>query len=472
MVLSALTAAPDTARAAGALDFVVREGTELRSGGQPFPAMGVNCYYLMVYGAESSLRAYVDEIFDAAQTLGATVLRTWAFNDGAGEWNALQTAPGTYTEKVLRGLDYAVKTAGEKRIRLLLPFVNNWDDYGGMSQYVAWSGSGGSHDDFYTDARVKAWYKDHVMKVLTRVNTFTGVAYRDDPAIFGWELANEPRAQEKGVATLNAWIGEMAAHVKAIDAKHLLSTGSEGFYGPNGSGKNPKSWMASNGVDFISNHSPGGIDFASYHAYPDLWSLTKNQTLNWIDVHLSDAKSILGKPVILGEIGKQQPIATRNEWFQAAYDTLLDNLAPGKSTAGALLWITYHAAYQDYDGFGIYVKSAAHASTVALVQAAADAVKNKLAGSPRFIRADANCDGKVDLTDAVRTLGILFMGQIAGADCCEEALDSNGDGAADVSDAVYTLIFAYGGGAAPPAPYPGCGEGQSCDVESGPCGGS
>lgn len=29
--------------------------------------------------------------------------------------------------------------------------------------------------------------------ILTRKNSITGIQYRDDPAIFGWELINEPR---------------------------------------------------------------------------------------------------------------------------------------------------------------------------------------------------------------------------------------------------------------------------------------
>jgi hypothetical protein len=74
----------------------------------------------------------------------------------------------------------------------------------------------------------------------------------------------------------------------------------------------------------------------------------------------------------------------------------------------------------------------------------------------------------VDLSDAIRSLGVLFLGEPVGG--CPAACDANADGVHDVSDAVYTLVFLFSGGSAPPAPWPECGPGEGgagCDARCG-----
>jgi hypothetical protein len=299
--------------------------------------------------------------------------------------------------------------------------------------------------------------------VLERVNTFTGIAYKDDPAILGWELANEPRAPEAGAAVLDGWIAEMSAHLKSIDPDHLVSTGSEGFYGPSESARNPSSWMSREGVDFLAQHAHATIDFASLHAYPDHWTISAGVAASWVRDHLEDARQLLEKPVLLGEFGKKAPLAARNDFFGACYDAVADAQAPGRSSAGLLPWILYHDAYSDYDGFGIYYPR--HAETVDLIREGNARIATATGPAAVFLRADANCDGVADLSDAVRTLLVLFAG--AGPFCCEPAADANGDGAVSIADAVFGLAHIFSGGAAPPEPFPACGAAAGEDAASG-----
>ncbi len=353
------------------IGFIKRDGNHFIQFGHQYFFAGFNNYYQMVYAADEGLRPYVDEVQEEASAMNLRVMRTWAFNDGADEWNALQIAPGEYQEYVFEGLDYTLEEARQEGLRVILPFVNNWDDYGGMNQYVEWSETASQHDDFYTDDNCRQWYMDHVETVLNRVNTFNGRIYKDDPTIFAWELANEPWCQaDPSGDTLQEWIETMSSFIKNLDSRHLVTTGSEGFYGPTGPDHNPGSWMDDLGVDFIRNHSPETIDFAVCHAWPDHWGIGYDAAIQWVVDHINDSEELLGKPLVVEEFGKYRPLSTREQFYQGWYDAVYDAASSGTAGAGSLLWILYHDDYPDYDGFGVYCPE--DSTTVEIIETEAD----------------------------------------------------------------------------------------------------
>ncbi len=76
----------------------------------------------------------------------------------------------------------------------------------------------------------------------------------------------------------------------------------------------------------------------------------------------------------------------------------------------------------------------------------------KLAGDRpvRFRRGDADDNGEVEVTDAVRVLEFLFAGGEALP--CAEAADADDNGTVQLTDAVRILTFLFAGGPALPAP--------------------
>lgn len=91
-----------------------------------------------------------------------------------------------------------------------------------------------------------------------------------------------------------------------------------------------------------------------------------------------------------------------------------------------------------------------------------------LALGPRFIRADANADGTVDISDGIAILRHLFLG--ATIPPCRNAIDANDDAKIDLSDASYIFLYLFRGGESIPAPFPECGTGGQLDCEvHAPC---
>jgi hypothetical protein len=70
----------------------------------------------------------------------------------------------------------------------------------------------------------------------------------------------------------------------------------------------------------------------------------------------------------------------------------------------------------------------------------------------RFVRGDANSDGKVDISDAIRGFVFLFLG--ASPPLCLDTDDANDDGSVDITDGIHILNDFFREGTGIPAPGP------------------
>ncbi|XP_031268970.1 mannan endo-1,4-beta-mannosidase 7-like [Pistacia vera] len=346
--------------------FIRTKGVHLILNGSPFYANGFNAYWLMNLGANPYLKSKVSSVLQEARDHGLSMARTWAFSDGGD--SPLQYSPGSYNEQMFQGLDFVISEAQKYGIKLVLSLVNNYDELGGKKQYVNWARSQGqsisSDDDFFTNSVVKQYYKNHIKTVLTRRNTVTGVAYKDEPTIMAWELMNEPRCKtDPSGKTIQDWITEMASFLKSIDGNHLLEVGLEGFYGPSSSEKQQYNPNFQVGTDFITNNQIPGIDFATVHSYPDQWlsgSSEESQLSflnNWLNIHIQDAQNILQKPVILAEFGKSlrtSSVNQRDQIFNIVYSAAYSSARGGGAAVGSMFWQLLAEGMDSYgDGYEV-----------------------------------------------------------------------------------------------------------------------
>jgi hypothetical protein len=86
-----------------------------------------------------------------------------------------------------------------------------------------------------------------------------------------------------------------------------------------------------------------------------------------------------------------------------------------------------------------------------------------------FIRADANGDGRLNISDMQQILGVLFAARPAPS--CRDRLDANDDGRADVSDALFIGNFLFNRGPRIPEPFPDPGQDPTADSLECPRGG-
>ena len=348
--------------------FIPAEGY---SGENAFYYIGTNLWYGAVLGSdtESGDRERLAEELDSLKSLGVTNIRVLAGGDGpAGIPSqiepSLQTAAGVYDEKVFQGLDWLLSELGKRKMTAVVYLNNAWEWSGGYARYLEWAGAGDAvlpsvagwpaymeyASQFVTNDRAKELFAAHVRTVVSRINTITGIPYKDDPSIFSWQIANEPRcfSANDGVKTAFAdWLWETAALIKSIDPNHMVSTGSEG------------TWGCENDADLYEKiHSCPDIDYLTAHIWPYNWSWVKPETLaedlseaigktdEYIDAHIASAEK-LGKPLVIEEFGfprdgflfaKGTPTEARDAYYSHVFDRVKSSKETCGVLAGANFW--------------------------------------------------------------------------------------------------------------------------------------
>ena len=351
---------PAVAQTLAASEFVSVSGGGFLLGGRPHDFVGVNFWQGMNLAVDgpSGDRARLCGELDHLRQLGVTNLRIMAASEGPNTEPyrmvpALMTSPGVYDPNVLDGLDYLLAQIGQRGMRAVMVLSNYWQWSGGMAQYVSWhegtpipyppthgwSAFMAYAAKFYGYEQCQTWYRNHIAAVVNRANPYTGLTYRDDPAIFSWELANEPRNYPA------AWIDETAEYIKSLDTNHLVTTGSEG----------------SMGGGFLSTHNGPHIDYATIHIWPQNWgwydpqnpatySAAEANARAYYQTHLTDAAT-LGKPLVLEEFGlgrdweplhniydPNSPTTYRDLFYEAMFDEVFTSASGGGPAAGDNIW--------------------------------------------------------------------------------------------------------------------------------------
>jgi hypothetical protein len=333
LLAGACTAGPENGPDSLLAGFVRRCGVQFCLDGQPFYFGGSNTYDMFTFGAwsddveERSIdKAAIDTHFARLRSDNVAVLRLWMFSHES--WHGFEPAKGVYNETQFKLFDYIVASAGRHGIRLLPVLENYWEEYGGIDQRLRWEGLPGGPEGrsaFFDPNRCPgcfAQYKAYARFALDRVNTFTGIAYRDDPTIFAWELMNEPRYRYEPApddaesrTMLRAWVDEMAGYLKSLDHNHMVGVGVEGL-------ESGHDFACAEHNPFVSVHRSPYIDYASAHVYPTDKGLTMTleDAKAFFRKMVDASRKAIGKPFYLTEFNVSE--SDRQRWWTEIFGEL------------------------------------------------------------------------------------------------------------------------------------------------------
>lgn len=382
--------------------FVQRSGARFTVDGRPFRFVGANV--AIMYRDED--RARMPETLRQAAQAGIKVVRVWAFGEGGpndikpigadfNDWprnHSFRSKPGEWNEAEFVFLDQVLAEAARNNLRVQLCLTNWWRDTGGVTQYLRWAGINDADDDkapfginvekamqFYTNETTRRLYREHVEKIATRRNSVTGILYRDDPAIFGYELMNEAQCVTGRWEERRAWFAEMSNYLKSLDPDHLIAPGDWGYR------------SAAERREWLKDHELPGIDYCDAHHYPindgDVFVDSPKALGEFIANRVAAAYS-LKKPIVFGEFGMGTDGykgLSQVEWYRAYFDH-----AAREGAGGAMFWILTPDPQR---GYGVTYATPRDVP-----------VLSEVTGASRLFASLANASPPPELTDAGKHL--------------------------------------------------------------------
>lgn len=340
-----------------------------------FTFVGTNAYWLPYLNSDDDIRNTLANMSKS----GIRVVRTWAFNDvttipDAGSWLLLikdgNTTMNTGSNGIQR-LDKIIAFAKQYNIYVYFSLTNNWfpfvnepvsslprnflcNHYGGMDAYVQEFGVKKTHDEFYTNMKIRKEFNKYLRFIVSR--------YANEPGIIAWELANDARCSSTlpssghcNTNTVTRWHAETAKFIRSIDPNHLITSGAHGFFCPScpklfsqhspalrstrardgmttrglwtapseakrQTGDDASAYNGAFGVDIQDILNAPNIDFGTFQMFPDQFNYgitgtvtdvqapssnfnnTLNDTVGWIRAQI-DSVHTTGKPVVLSAFG-------------------------------------------------------------------------------------------------------------------------------------------------------------------------
>lgn len=336
--------------------------------GKPYSFIGTNMWYATILASDGfgGDTVRLSKELDYLKSIGVNNLRVLAGADGPKYLYkvepSLQVAPGVYNDTLLRGLDRFLVELNKREMKAVIYFNNSWEWSGGYSQYLEWAGLGRAPlpgvdgwlpfanyaKEFVNNSKAKEIFANHVKFIISRTNTISGIKYSDDPAVFSWQIANEPRPfGNENKEAFALWIQDVAKQIKSIDKNHMVSIGSEGKYG------------CEVDLDLYGKISSfPEIDYMNMHIWPLNWAWiiqgnieyfrkpAQDSTKKYINEHVPYAKA-LSKPIVIEEFGYPRdnnatqpgtPTVSRDAYYDFVFGLVYDNIKKGGNILGCNFW--------------------------------------------------------------------------------------------------------------------------------------